>query len=245
MAIVMNEVGYRYRRRADFALCDVTVEFRPGRTILLGPNGAGKSTLLSILAGLAKPTCGKVEVTAGDGDGGASVGWMAQHIRPLRGFTVTEQVAYSGWLAGLTKRQAWGSARRVLGRVHLDNRADAKAMALSGGQLRRLGLAQALVHDPAILLLDEPTAGLDIAQRENFTTLLQTISATVDHTLVATHDVADLTTSFDDVAVLAHGQVRFYGTVGEFVGSGATGDTKRAIIAAYDRALAHPLEKSA
>ncbi|WP_179397646.1 ATP-binding cassette domain-containing protein [Demequina lutea] len=243
MAVVINGVGYRYRRRADLALCDVTVEFRPGRTILLGPNGAGKSTLLSILAGLAKPTYGTVEVTAGDGR--PSVGWMAQQIRPLRGFTVTEQIAYSGWLAGLTKRQAWGSARRVLGRVDLDDRADTKAMALSGGQLRRLGLAQALVHDPAILLLDEPTAGLDIAQRENFANLLRTISATVDHTLVATHDVADLTTSFDDVAVIAHGQIRFHGTVGEFVGSRSTTDTKGAIIAAYERALAHPLEKSA
>ena len=127
-----------------------------------------------------------------------------------------EQVAYAGWLRGMSRSAAWSGAGQALDRVGLETRADVRTSELSGGQLRRLGLAEALVADPRVLLLDEPTAGLDPEQRARFREALLDLepSCTV---VVSTHQVDDLQGLFDRVVVLVAGRIAYDGPVTAFL----------------------------
>jgi ABC-2 type transport system ATP-binding protein len=157
---------------------------------------------------------------------------MPQHIRAVPGLLVREQVAYAGWLKGLGRRQAWLAAGEALARVGLTDLMSRKAVTLSGGQLRRVGLAQVFVHDAAILLLDEPTAGLDPAQRARFRTLLAAVPAE-QPVVVSTHQVDDLSELFDTVVVLDDGAIRFYGSVSAFMRLAPSNETEHVAEAAY------------
>jgi ABC-2 type transport system ATP-binding protein len=145
-----------------------------------------------------------------------AVGWMPQQVRPIAGLTCREQVAYAGWLKGLDRRAAWEAAGEALERVDLAAEAGRRTSQLSGGQQRRVGLAQALVHKADVLLLDEPTAGLDPNQRARFRDVLREISRDVP-VLVSTHQVDDLTDLFDTVVVMDHGHLPFSGTPDAFM----------------------------
>jgi ABC-2 type transport system ATP-binding protein len=194
-----------------------------GCTVILGPNGAGKTTLLSLGATALRPTRGSVGL--GDLDPSRrrdlrafrrSVGWMPQQVRPVPGLTAREQVAYAGWLKGMPRSEAWTDAARALERVGLTAEADRRTAQLSGGQQRRVGLAQLLVHRADLLLLDEPTAGLDPAQRARFRETLRQFAGEVP-VVVSTHQVDDLTDLFDTVVVLDQGKIRFEGDVAAFM----------------------------
>ena len=126
-----------------------------------------------------------------------------------------QNVTLAAWLKGVPVRQARDGARRALRATALDELAHRRAVRLSGGQRRRLCLAQALAHEPEILLLDEPTTGLDPAMREGFRrTLLGLQDVDV---LVSTHQVDDIDELFDNVAVLVGGEIAFQGTPMEFL----------------------------
>ncbi|MFD3165538.1 ABC transporter ATP-binding protein [Herpetosiphon sp. NSE202] len=182
-----------------------------GRTVLLGPNGTGKSTLLNLAAGVLKPKAGTILANAK-----RDVGWMPQNVLAINRLTVHEQVAYAGWLKGLSQAVAWEQAQAALAAVDLTERADDLSKNLSGGQLRRVGLAQTIIHQPSIILLDEPTVGLDPTQRQRFRTILASLPN--NHTmLVSTHQVDDLAELFDTVVVLYQGQIRFQGSSDEFL----------------------------
>ena len=179
MSLVFDDITFRYRARQQPILDAFSWSLPSGRTVLLGPNGAGKSTLLSIAADALRPARGWVrlgELTPARRPDRAAyrraVGWMPQFVHAVPGLTVQEQVAYAAWLKGIGQRQAWSAAARAIERAGLTEIAGQMASTLSGGQLRRLGLAQVLAHDAAVLLLDEPTAGLDPAQRGRFRDLL-------------------------------------------------------------------------
>jgi ABC-2 type transport system ATP-binding protein len=141
---------------------------------------------------------------------------MPQHIECVPGLTAREQVAYVGWLKGMSKTDAWDGATGALRRVELDKHSDRKVSELSGGQLRRVGVAQSLVHSAEILLLDEPTAGMDPRQRRVFHDLLEQLRGSV-HVVLSTHDVADLESTYDQVVVLLAGQIKFHGPIKEFL----------------------------
>lgn len=208
--------GYGLVRRTE-VFTDLDWAVPPGRrTVLLGPNGAGKSTLLKLLAGYLQPRSGEI-VRPRDADGSVRVGWMPQDITAIRGLTVLEQVTYAGWLTGMSRSSATVRARDALATVLLAGRADARAASLSGGQLRRLGLAEALAVDVDVLLLDEPTAGLDPAQRGNFREIVRSIPEDVA-VVVSTHQVDDLDDLFQHVTVLADGTITFDGPVAGFRG---------------------------
>jgi len=223
--IALNAVQFAYGRRGSTILSGLDLAFSSGRTVLLGSNGAGKSTLLGLLAGCLTPRSGAVEI-AGVPRGASArtvrrararlVGWMPQDVRAHPGLTTRQQVAYAAWLAGLPRREAWERAALALEQVDLLERQNARAAHLSGGQLRRVGLAEALVTDPSVLLLDEPTSGLDPVQRATFRDLVMRLGSerTV---IVSTHHVDDLGDLFDHVVVLHEGVVRFQGTTGEFL----------------------------
>lgn len=219
--------GRPWARSTRRVLTNFSWELPPGRTVLLGPNGAGKSTLLALGAGALAPASGAVMVGDGNDDRTAlrrRVGWMPQQIRPIAGMSCAELVAYAGWLKGLSTEHATVRAQSVLAQVDLLDEAHQPSTQLSGGQLRRLGLAQALVQGAGVLLLDEPTAGLDPKQRARFREVLHEVP-TETPILVSTHQVDDLTDLFDNVVVLDQGQVRFVGTPAAFLALAPAGST--------------------
>lgn len=201
----------------------------PGATVILGPNGAGKTTLLSLGATALKPSSGTIRFGSHDVSRRPdvvamrrAVGWMPQHMRAIPGLTAREQVAYAGWLKGMSRTDAWRAAAATLATVGLSDETDRRTAVLSGGQQRRVGLAQLLVHRAELLLLDEPTAGLDPGQRARFRETVRELAQEVP-VVVSTHQVDDLTALFDTVVVLDHGQIRFEGAVATFMALAPSG----------------------
>lgn len=222
MSLGFDGVTFGYRRRRP-VLSDFSLELGPGVTVLLGPNGAGKSTVLSLAAGVLIPWSGSVSIRGSISDRRRDrsryrrqVGWMSQQIHAMPGFTAREQVAYAGWLKGLSRAEAWERANGTLERVGLTQSVTTAAAHLSGGQLRRVGVAQALVAGPDLLVMDEPTAGLDPAQRSAFRRLLRGLADQVD-VLISTHQTDDLEEAADTVVVLSGGAIRWSGSSGAFL----------------------------
>ncbi|HEX3005939.1 MAG TPA: ATP-binding cassette domain-containing protein, partial [Angustibacter sp.] len=165
----LHGVGHRYADRQ--ALTDVTVQLRTGVTALVGVNGAGKSTLLSILAGSLRPTAGSVLIGGTDLNGRkrreviGRVALMPQTLTVPPNLTAWEAVSVIGWMRGLTSHEAGRRAEVALEAVGLTERQRSRIKELSGGMRRRIALAQAIVAEPDVLLLDEPSTGLDPQQR--------------------------------------------------------------------------------
>ncbi|WP_328871028.1 ATP-binding cassette domain-containing protein [Streptomyces sp. NBC_00287] len=219
LELISCTYGYGYGRRKKTVLSNFGYQLPSGLTVLLGPNGAGKSTLLKLAASAVRPDSGRVvcgSIPSTSKLFRKTVARMPQDIIPMPGLTAREYVAYVGWLKGMNRSDAWKTARRVLGRVELTEQSDVKTTNLSGGQLRRVGVAAALVHGARVLLLDEPTAGMDPRQRRVFRDLLRDLSGEVS-ILMSTHDVADLAEDADHVTVLANGQVLHSGTTDTFL----------------------------
>ncbi len=217
----LTGIDFSYRKGRP-VLQDLDWEVPPARTILLGPNGAGKSTLLQLLAGILTPSAGRLSgVSAGH------VGYMPQVIKAIGGMSVLDQVAYCGWLKGMSVARARKEALSALDSVRLTSRQREATTALSGGQLRRMGLAQAMIGDSRLLLLDEPTAGLDPAQRDNFAEIVADLTVPV---VVATHQIEDLQRTYQDVVVLLEGTMAFQGSVAQFLAQDPAGgdDPQRA-----------------
>jgi ABC-2 type transport system ATP-binding protein len=227
MSVILDSVTKRYRGTA--ALSGVSLTFAPGVTGLLGPNGAGKTTLLRLLSTALAPTSGTVWVLGHDAHGSLAdrtavrrrLGYLPQEVNFPRGMTTFGFVDYIAVL------KEWGDTaarraevRRVLELVGLQDRSGTRLSALSGGQKRRVALAQALLGEPALLILDEPTTGLDPEQRAALRSVLSHIggSATI---LLATHQTEDVAALCDRVVVIADGGVRFDGPVTELVATAA------------------------
>jgi ABC-type multidrug transport system ATPase subunit len=240
MTLEMRECVFRYRRlwgSSRPVLDGFSYSLPTGLTVLLGPNGAGKSTMLRLAASVTVPQSGSVSCDGLPSSAGSAyrraVAWVPQTITAMAGHTAREQIAYTGWLKGMNRAEAWEQAARALSRVDLADRADARVRTLSGGQLRRVGLASALVHDARVVLLDEPTAGMDPRQRRVFRDVLRDI-ATERRVLMSTHDVGDLAEEADHVSVLDRGRLTFDGPTADFLAHAPAGTaTGRAAEAAY------------
>ncbi|MGH3311433.1 MAG: ATP-binding cassette domain-containing protein [Streptomyces sp.] len=210
-------------RAGEPVLRSLDLELPAGCTVLLGPNGAGKSTTLSLGASVLLPRSGHVALGLLDSarrrdrrNYRRKVGWLPQDVAPVPGLTVREQVAYAGWVKGLSRRDSWDRAAAALGRVGLADLSGRRSNQLSGGQMRRLGIAQCLVHNADVLLLDEPTAGLDPIQRGVFRDLLAELSTSVDF-VVSTHQTEDLADMYDTVIVMDRGEAVFRGNIRDFL----------------------------
>lgn len=223
-----DSVYFAYRRSVP-VLGDLTWSVPEGVTVLLGPNGAGKSTTLAIAASIREPDRGAVTVgslapvgSAGRRKWRRHVGWVPQRTSAIPGMSTMEQVSYAAWLKGAARSQARARALPALASVGLEDRADVPTVHLSGGQLQRLGVACALVHDARVLLLDEPTASLDPTERARFRSLVRDL-APGRTIIISTHQVDDLEGLADSVSVMSKGTIVFQGMVSEFLGRGEPG----------------------
>jgi ABC-type multidrug transport system ATPase subunit len=214
--IVVQGLRHEYRG-GTVALDGVDLSFGTGLFGLLGPNGAGKSTLMRIMCTLLVPTAGRVTVAGHDvvrerQAVRALLGYLPQEFGAWRLHRVEEVVDTMARLSGLRDRAARKKrVRDALEQVGLQEVADRKVKKLSGGMVRRLGVAQALVHDPRILIVDEPTVGLDPEERLRFRKLMAELGR--DRTIVlSTHIVADLGSSCHDLALIDAGKIVYRGS---------------------------------
>ena len=232
MSVETVDLTRRFGRTT--AVAGVTLDAGPGVSGLLGPNGAGKTSLLRMLATVIPPSSGRLRLLGHDP--GLSeqrrkirrrLGYVPQNLGFYPGFTVVEFVEYFALLKEMPAAGVHRAVAAAVERVGLGDRATAKLRTLSGGMLRRVGIAQAIVNEPELLLLDEPTAGLDPEQRVAFRALLRDLGqrATV---IVSTHLVEDVGAACTQVALMDRGKIAFYGTPDELtargVGTAAVGD---------------------
>jgi ABC-2 type transport system ATP-binding protein len=216
------------------AVAGVTLATGPGVFGLLGPNGAGKTTLLRMLATVIAPSSGRLRLLGRDPSAYGPrreirrrLGYLPQNLGYYPGFTVVEFVEYFALLKELPPARVPAAVAAAVEQVGLGDKARARLRTLSGGMLRRVGIAQAIVNDPQLLLLDEPTAGLDPEQRVAFRALLRDLAqhATV---LVSTHLVEDVGAACTQVALMDQGKLVFHGTPVEMTaraeGTAAAGD---------------------
>ena len=212
--LVLRGVSHAYRR-GQLALDGIDLELRPGVTGLVGANGAGKSTLIKVAAGALRPQTGTAAAAGHDlfgkgrDDALARVAWMPQTASAPRSLTALEFVSYVTWMRGVTRKAAAELAREALDKVELGPKAEQKLRTLSGGMIRRVWLAQALAAPADVLLLDEPSTGLDPRQRE---TMVRLIAGLTDRTiLLSSHILEDVATLAGRVVVLDSGRLAYDG----------------------------------
>jgi ABC-2 type transport system ATP-binding protein len=212
-SIALRHVHHAFGSRS--VLNDVSVTFGRGVTGLLGPNGAGKTTLLSILATIAEPTSGELHYKGNairrDKDRQEirrHLGFLPQNFEFFPQFTALETVEYIALLRGVPCTESRASSMAALGRVGLEDEAFRKVRKLSGGQQRRVGIAQAIVNSPSLLLLDETTVGLDPRQRIAFRHLIRDLGEDAA-VVVSTHLVEDVAAACSRVVVLRDGELIF------------------------------------
>ena len=197
------------------AVNDVTATLSPGVYGLLGANGAGKSTLMRMICGVLKPTSGYIRLNGKTiEDLGeryyAQLGYMPQDFGFYPDFTAREFMRYMAAVKGIDRRKVKSRTEELLHMVNLTEAADKKVKSYSGGMKQRLGIAQAMLGDPHILILDEPTAGLDPKERVRFRNL---ISAFAKNRIVilSTHIVSDAEFIAEEIIMMKSGQIVHFG----------------------------------
>jgi ABC-2 type transport system ATP-binding protein len=232
MNVEISDLTRRFGRTQ--AVAGVTLATGPGVFGLLGPNGAGKTSLLRMLATVIPPSSGRLRLLGRNPsvygprrEIRRRLGYLPQNLGYYPGFNVVEFVEYFALLKDMPAGRVPGAVATAVEQVGLGDKARAKLRTLSGGMLRRVGIAQAIVNQPELLLLDEPTAGLDPEQRVAFRALLRDLGqrATV---IVSTHLVEDVGAACSQVALMDQGKLVFHGTPVELTaraeGTAAAGD---------------------
>ena len=203
------------------ALRGVSIDIEEGEFFgLLGPNGAGKSTLIHCTTGLAQPTSGAIRVFGHDavhhyGEARTAVGLAPQELNLDWFLTLEEQLDYHGGYFGMSRKDRRERTKELLEEFSLTSKKDDRTRTLSGGMKRRLVLARALMHRPRLLILDEPTAGVDVELRLELWHYVQRINAEGTTILLTTHYLEEAEQLCDHVAFINHGQIVAQGTSAE------------------------------
>ena len=218
MAIVIKNLSKNYGRKA--ALKNVSVTIHSGMYGLLGRNGAGKTSLMRILATLSVPSGGEVSMNGipinETGKIREIVGYLSQNFSFYRNMSVYDAMDYLGLLSNLPDKIRKERIASLLEQVNLKENMRTKIKALSGGMKQRLGIAQALLHDPQILIVDEPTAGLDPEERIRFRNMLSEF-AEDRIVILSTHISSDVETSCENIGVLDNGKMIWNGAAEELI----------------------------
>lgn len=223
--IEVNQLTKTYAGNVQ-ALRGVDLKIGTGMFGLLGPNGAGKTTLMRIMAGLVRPTSGKATIFGEDvtTDAGrqtvkAQLGYLPQELGLYPNLNAIEFLDYIAILKGVTEAKARREQiDNVLEAVRLNDVAKRQMRTFSGGMKRRVGIAQALLGNPRLLIVDEPTAGLDPEERVRLRNLLSEMAMRCT-VILSTHIVEDISQSCNDLAIIDKGQVLFQGSPRDLIGT--------------------------
>jgi len=220
-ALHIEDLVKRYPTGVE-ALRGVSVDIRPGELFgLLGPNGAGKSTLIHCTTGLAQTTSGTIEVFGHDavgkgyGEARQAVGLAPQEVNLDWFLTVEETLDYHAGYFGMPKRERRERTKELLETFSLTEKRDERTRTLSGGMKRRVVLARAMMHRPRMLILDEPTAGVDVELRLELWHYVQRINAEGTSILLTTHYIEEAEQLCDRIAFINEGQIVGEGTSGQ------------------------------
>lgn len=230
MMLHVDRVSKQFKNK--IAVDQVSFNLQKGVTGLLGANGAGKTTLMRMMAGVLEPTHGNVMadgISASSEEYRALLGYLPQNFGYYPDFSARKFLMYISALKGLDKKTAIRKTEEMLFLVGLSEVADKKMQTFSGGMKQRVGIAQALINDPKILILDEPTAGLDPMERARFRDYIGEIGKT-SIVLFSTHIVSDLEQVADRVLMMRDGRLFHDGTW-----SGSKGDLETLYIKELER----------
>ena len=211
MELAVDRLTKQYKNK--IAVDRVSFSFQEGIYGLLGANGAGKTTFMRMLCGILEPTGGEVAfdgIDVAEEEYRAVLGYLPQDFVYYPGFTGFDFLLYMAALKGLGRGQAKKRAKELLQFVSLEDMAKKKIKTYSGGMKQRLGIAQALLNEPKILILDEPTAGLDPKERVRFRRLLEGLGKDTV-VILSTHIVSDVDKIADVILLMKDGQLIFHG----------------------------------
>ena len=220
-AIITDNLTKYYAKGNVRALEDLNLEVEPGIIFsLLGPNGAGKTTLLKLLLGICHPTRGSAKLfnqDIGDYRSHAKLGYLAENHRFPEFLTARQVLYYYGKMGGISSNILEERIPQLLKVVKLDNWEKTKTRKYSKGMLQRLGIAQALVNDPELLFLDEPTDGIDPVGRREIRDLLISLRDQGKTIFLNSHLLSEVERVSDQIAILKEGRLKQKGTVQEFI----------------------------
>lgn len=222
MELIIKHINKSFKKKK--AVSNVSLTLSPGIHALLGANGSGKTTLFRMLCGITKSDQGgciqldEIDIDQQYDSYVFQLGYMPQHFGYYPHYTITEFLYYLGVVKGLKKDYINQRISELLILLNLEEKKDSKMKNLSGGMIRRVGIAQALLNDPKILILDEPTAGLDPKERINFRNIISSLAKDTI-ILLSTHIVSDIENLADDILVMKDGEIIFHGTEEKLLGT--------------------------
>ena len=228
MKLLLDHVSKKYGNK--YALKDLNIEFSDGVYGILGANGAGKTTLISIITGILQQTSGQVKLDGSDiKDMGTKyldkIGYLPQYPQFYPNFRVKEFLMYMCSIKDIPQKKAKEILPEIMEEVNLCDHMNKKIKELSGGMRQRLGIAQAILNDPKILILDEPGTGLDVLARERLLATIKDLASAYDTTIIyVTHYPEEILASFDKTLLLRNGAVYKLGLTRELFTSEVMSD---------------------
>lgn len=219
MKIVLKNITKKYKNKE--VLSHLNFEFDNKIYAFIGYNGSGKSTLMRIITGLIEPTQGEVIFYQNDkiiDYKKVKFGYLSQEFNAFKEFTVYEQLEYFAIMKKINKKVYSNEIKKVLVEVNLWENKDVKCKNLSGGMIRRLGIAQTLLGSPDVIILDEPVVGLDPDERMRFMEIIKSIQLDIP-IIFSTHIIDDISSLSPEIILFKNGQIKFNGSSSQFIDS--------------------------
>lgn len=219
MKIVLKNITKKYKNKE--VLSHLNFEFDNKIYAFIGHNGSGKSTLMRIITGLIEPTQGEVLFYQNDkiiDYKKVKFGYLSQEFNAFKEFTVYEQLEYFAIMKKINKKVYSNEIKKVLVEVNLWENKDVKCKNLSGGMIRRLGIAQTLLGSPDVIILDEPVVGLDPDERMRFMEIIKSIQLDIP-IIFSTHIIDDISSLSPEIILFKNGQIKFNGSSSQFIDS--------------------------